>query len=146
MTAMPVIQIERNYSNWGNHCEQALAYTLTGEIRKHDHHSFDKDSDIPEANMSVKSSGFTLASAKVNHGDTFDEKLADFAARVHSDKFAYVTEDFIAYIMTLDEFLNFIRLFCYWDKESSKNGGGHKIKCRKETKRMRTWLAASIAA
>lgn len=146
MTTLTLINIERTYANWGNHCEQAVAYTLTGEMRKHDHVPFYADSDIPEVNMSVKSSGFTLASAKVNHGETFDEKLADFAARVHSDKFAYVTEDFIAYIMTLEEFIKFIRLFCYWDRESSKNGGGYKIKCRKETKKMRAWLAASIAA
>lgn len=146
MTTINVLTIERTYANWGNHCEQALAYTLTGEIRKHDHVPFYADSDIPEANMSVKSSGFTLASAKVNHGETFEEKLDDFVKRVHSDKFAYVTEDFVAYVMTLDEFIKFIRLFCYLDRESTRNGGGYKIKCRKETKKMRAWLAASIAA
>lgn len=146
MTTMNIIDIERTYTNWGNHCEQALAYTLTGEIRKHDHVPFFKDSDIPEYHMSVKSSGFTLASAKVNHGNTFDEKLDDFATRVVSDKFAYVTKDFIAYVMTLPEFVEFVKLFCYWNRESTQNGGGYKIKCRNETKKMRAWLAANVAA
>ena len=91
---MKVATINRTYANWGAHCEQALAFTLTGEIRKHDHVPFDKDSDIPEYNMSVKSSGFTLASAKVNHGETFEEKVTDFFARVHSTIFAYVANDF----------------------------------------------------
>ena len=146
MTTINVTTIERTYSNWGNHCEQALAYTLTGEIRQHDHVPFFKDSDIPEYNMSVKSSGFTLASAKINHGETFDEKLNDFVSRVHSDKFAYVDFNMTAYIMDLTEFVLFIKTFCYWDRESSKNGGGYKIKCRKETKKMQEWLAAHAAA
>lgn len=146
MKTMKVTEIERTYKNWGNHCEQALAYTVTGEIRKHDHIPFDKDSDIPEMNMSVKSSGFSLASAKVNHGDTFDEKLQDFAERVHSDKFAYVTQDFVAYIMDLTEFLLFVKTFCYWNRESTRNGGGYKIKCKAESKKMRAWLADRVAA
>lgn len=145
-TITNLADIERVYANWGNHCEQVLTFTLTGEMRKHDHVSFDKDSDIPEFDMSVKSDGFTLASAKVNHGETFDEKLDDYKMRVHSTKFAYVTLEMIAYVMNLDEFEIFIRLFCYLDKESSKNGGGCKIKCRHETKKMRAWLAENAAA
>lgn len=146
MTSMTVTDIARTYSNWGNHCEQALAYTLTGEIRAHDHVPFFADSDIPEYNMSVKASRFSLASAKVNHGDTFEEKLEDFRTRVHSDKFAYVTETMTAYIMTLDEFITFVKMFCYLDRESSKNGGGYKIKCRAESQKMRDWLASNLAA
>ena len=140
METMKVNEINRMYANWGNHCEQALAFTLTGEIRLHDHVAFDKDSDIPEYAMSVKSSGFTLASAKVNHGDTFEEKLNDFMNRVHSEKFAYVSFDMVAYIMTKEIFEKFVRTFCYLDRESKKNGGGIKIKCRKETQKMIEWL------
>lgn len=145
MTTVICKEIERFYDNFGNHAEQALAYTLTGEIRKHDHVPFYMDSDIPEYGMSVKASGFTLASAKVNHGDTFDEKLADFVKRVHSVKFAYVTADMVAYVMNLTEFVEFIKTFCYMDKESSRNGGGYKIKCKHESKKMVRWLEERAA-
>lgn len=146
MKTLKVTNINRNYSNWGMHCEQALAYTLTGELRSHDHVPFFADSDIPEFEMSVKSNSFTLASAKVNFGSTFEEKWQDFKARVHSTQFAYVTEDFIAYIMSLDEFERFVHQFCYLDRESTKNGGGLKIKCRKESTKMLKWLTEQVAA
>lgn len=139
-TTMKVATINRTYTNWGAHCEQALAFTLTGEIRKHDHVPFDKDSDIPEYNMSVKSSGFTLASAKVNHGETFEEKVTDFFARVHSTIFAYVANDFTAYLMDKTTFEKFIRTFGRLDRESKKNGGGFKVKCLKESQKMIEWL------
>ena len=145
MTTLTVTDIARTYSNWGNHCEQALAFTLTGEIRKHDHVTFYMDSDIPEYSMSVKSSGFTLASGKVNMGETFDEKLADFFGRVHSDKFAYVTVSMVAYIMDRNEFEQFLRTFGYMDRDSQKNGGLLKVKCRKESKKMLNWFEARVA-
>lgn len=145
MTTITVTDIARTYSNWGNHCEQALAFTLTGEIRKHDHVPFYMDSDIPEYSMSVKSSGFTLASGKVNMGETFDEKLADFFGRVHSDKFAYVTVSMVAYVMDRNEFEQFLRTFGYMDRDSQKNGGLLKVKCRKESKKMLNWFEARVA-
>ena len=145
MTTLTVTDIARTYSNWGNHCEQALAFTLTGEIRQHDHVPLYMDSDIPEYSMSVKSSGFTLASGKVNMGETFDEKLADFFGRVHSDKFAYVTVSMVAYIMDRNEFEQFLRTFGYMDRDSQKNGGLLKVKCRKESKKMLNWFEARVA-
>lgn len=145
MTTITVTTIDRTYANWGNHCEQALAYTLTGEMRSHDHVPFYMDSDIPEYSMSVKSSGFTLASGKVNMGETFDEKLADFFARVHSDKFAYVTESMVAYVMDKNEFETFLRTFATLDRDSKKNGGLLKVKCRKESKKMVQWFESRVA-
>lgn len=145
MTTIICKPIERTYANFGNHAEQALAYTLTGEIRPHDHVPFYMDSDIPEYSMSVKSSGFTLASARVNMGETFDEKLADFVARVHSTQFAYVSANMVAYIMDLTEFVQFVRMFCYMDRESTRHGGGYKIKCRHESKKMVAWLESQVA-
>lgn len=147
MKTINVTEIERNYANWGNHAEQCLCYTLTGEIHPHDHVAFDKGSDIETmGGISVKSSGFTLASAKVNHGETFDEKLDDYKTRVHSTVFAYVSLELVAYMMNLSEFEDFIRNFCYFNRESTRNGGGWKIKCRKESKKMLRWLDARVTA
>lgn len=137
--------IERQYANWGRHCEQTLAYTLTGKIRKADHIPFDKDSDIPEFNMSVKSHRFTLASGNINHGDTLEEKIADFARRVHSTQFAYVTDDMTAYIMDLDEFVLFISTFGYLTKESERNGGKLKVQCKHESRALIQWLKDRVA-
>jgi hypothetical protein len=142
---MTVTDIACTSSNRGIHCEQALAFTLTGEIRKHDHVPFHMGSDIPEFNMSVKSSGFTLASGKINMGETMDEKLADFFGRVHSDKFAYVTVSMVAYIMDRNEFEQFLRTFAYMDRDSQKNGGLLKVKCRKESQKMLKWFEARVA-
>ena len=145
MTTITVTEIARTYANWGNHCEQALAYTLTGEIRAHDHVPFYMDSDIPEYRMSVKSSGFTLASGRVNMGETFEEKLNDFFARVHSEKFAYVTVDMVAYVMDKGEFEQFLRTFGTMSRDSKKNGGLLKIQCKKESQKMIKWFSERVA-
>ena len=141
MTAIAIDNnFPRNYPNFGQYAEQALTYTLTGEIRKPDRVPFDKDSDIPEYDMSVKSSGFTLASGRHNMGDTMEEKVNDFMARVHSKRFAYVSQSLVAYIMDADEFRSFITSFCYMGTDSAKNGGMKKIQCKKESKKMIEWL------
>lgn len=128
--------------NWG--CAAQVNYDnyKTGKIRKHDHVPFDKDSDIPEIKASVKSSNFTLASANVLAGETFDEQWSDYKKRVHSSLFVYVTKTGLAYEMTLKEFEEFVLLFCGFERESQKNGGGMKIRCRKETKKMLKWFEA----
>lgn len=128
-------------NNFGIYAEQALTYMLTGEIRTHDKVPFDKGSDIPEFNMSVKSGGFSLASGNINIGDTFEEKFDDFMSRVVSDKFAYITRDMIAYIMNKAEFGKFVHIFCRLGRESSSKGGKTKIRCLNESQKMRNWLA-----
>ena len=145
MKTLTVTNIERTYSNFGHHAEQALAYTLTGEIRKHDSVPFFADSDIPEYHMSVKAGGFTLASGNLNRGDTFEEKWADFRSRVASTAFAFVTTGMVAYIMNIDEFETFVFTFCKLEKESEKNGGLMKIRCKKESEKMLQWLQAQVA-
>lgn len=131
-------------SNKGQAAQQNLDNKLTGQIRKPDSCPYYMDSDIPELDMSVKSSRFTLASARCMTADTFEGQLDEYANRVHSNKFAYVGQNDIAYIMTLDEFLDFVRTFCTWARESKKNGGGYKIRCRAESKKMLAWLEARI--
>ena len=140
MTTIKIVEIERTYKNFGNHAEQALAYTLTGEMRKHDKVPFNVGSDIPEYHMSVKSSGFSLASANINFGETKAEKIADYFARVASTHVAYVAQDMMAYVMDMVEFAEFLDNFTYLDRESEQNGGGLKVKCYKESKRMLKWL------
>lgn len=146
MKKIAVIEIPHTYANFGQYAEQALAYTLTGEIRTADRVPFDKDSDIPDFDMSVKSSGFTLASGRQNMGDTMEEKVNDFMARVHSTQFAYVSKNMEAYIMNKVEFREFIMQFCYLGVDSQKNGGLRKVQCYKESKKMLAWLEVKVCA
>ena len=145
MKTLTVTNIERTYSNFGQHAEQALAYTLTGEIRTHDHVAFYVDSDIPEYHMSVKASNFTLASGNINPGETFEEKWQDFRSRVVSTTFAFVTTEMVAYLMDIDEFEAFVFTFCKLERDSEKNGGLLKIRCKKESGKMLQWLQAHAA-
>ena len=139
MTYINLTQIERTYKNHGQHCEQMFAYTITGEIRKHDSKRFDVDSDIPEIKCSVKSAGFTL-SQRVN-GETKEEQIADFFNRSVSKVYAYVTKDFqTAVMMNKTEFEYFLREFCSMTTASQKCGGMKVLKMRCESKAVRAYL------
>lgn len=111
----------------------------------HDAQAYDKASDIDagEKQVSVKASGFSLMSGSLCKGCVdFDSIWKRYASRVHSNTFAYVTADYTVYEMTLDEFRSFVYEFGRLERESAKNGGALKIKCRKESKKMVGWLEA----
>lgn len=116
---------------------------------KHDNGSYESGSDL-EFNghgYSVKANAFTLMSGTLCKGQTTFAGIWDlFVSRVHSDIFAYVTKTEIAYEMNLQEFSEFVHEFGYLERESAKNGGGLKIRCRKESKKMLAWLAERAEA
>lgn len=110
----------------------------------HDASAYDVASDIEAdgMNISVKASAFSLMSGSLCEGrESFDSIWELYAERVHSDHFAYVTADFVVYMMNLVEFKQFVYSFCSTERESAKNGGAMKIRCRKESKKMLAWLA-----
>ena len=134
--------------NIGIAAQFALAATLGVPQTKHDSVPYDKGSDISAQGMeiSVKASGFTLMSGNLCEGrESFDSIWELYAERVHSDTFAYVTADFTVYMMTLAEFKRFVYAFCRVERESEKNGGAMKIRCRKESAKMLRWLAEAAA-
>lgn len=145
MTTITMTTIERTYKNNGQHAEQALAYTLTHEIRKHDHVAYDKGSDIPEFHMSVKSSKASLMSAKFCESENKSDIIAQFVTKSASTRFAYVVADFSkAYVMDGNEFAQFCELFSNTTRESSKNGGGVKVQIYAESAKMLRWLEGQI--
>ena len=146
MYTIKTATIERTYKNFGNHAEQALAFTLTGEIRKHDHVAYDKGSDIPEYNMSVKSSGFSLMSARLCESEDFEEIITQYMAHTASTCVAYVAQNMVAYVMNMEQFNEFLHRFCYLNRESTQNGGGYKVKMLKESKKVLAWLDERVAA
>jgi hypothetical protein len=112
---------------------------------KHDSKAYDKDSDVNvgDRHISIKASKFTLMSGTLCEGNTtFDGIWNLYASKKHSNEWCYMTEDFTAYYMNLDEFKEFVYRFCRVEKDSQKNGGHHKIRCREETQEMLRWLEA----
>lgn len=134
----------QNVKNHGDAVEHGICRVFNVERVKHDSISFDKGSDIEARGMriSVKASHSTLMSGSMCKGlDTFDAIWGYYEANTHSDTFIYGTEEGIAYMMDLAEFKRFVYAFGSLERESSKNGGGFKIRVKRESIKMRNWLA-----
>ena len=145
MKKIEITTIERKYHNFGQHAEQALAYTLTGELRTHDHVSYMSGSDIPEYKMSVKSAKFSLMNGNLCQAQDFEGIVEEFFTNCASECFAYVTQEMECYIMNTDEFRTFVNQFCGISRESTKNGGRRKVQMRSESKKVLEWLAVMVA-
>ena len=146
MTSFQISPIDAK--NAGDAREWALCNHYGVERVKHDSLPYDKASDLSAEgmNISIKASGFSLMAGTLCEGrDTFDGIWDLFAERVHSDTFAYVTSDWTCYMMNLGEFDRFVHEFGSLERESSKNGGATKIRCRKESKKMLKWLESEVA-
>ena len=140
-----VKNIPQTYKNFGQHAEQALNYTLTGRIEKHDTIPYDKGSDIQEYHISVKSARFSLMSGNLCKAQDFEGIIAEYFENVASDKCAYVTQDFTSYIMDNEQFKTFLMNFCTLARESSRHGGRYKVKMRSESKKVLQWLQLNVA-
>lgn len=125
--------------------EWALCAEYGIKRAKHDSSAYDRDSDVNagEVRISVKTSAFTLMAGSLCEGlEDFDSIWNLYERRVHSNMFAYVTLDGYCYMMDIAEFKSFVYQFCKTERESAKNGGAVKIRCRKESGKMLAWLAA----
>ena len=143
MKVVKLLPIKRQYKNNGQHAEQLADYALTGQIRKADRVPFDKGSDIPELEASVKSARFTLASTL--KGETFEEQLEDYFSRTASKVAVYVSLQLeTAFVMDMEEFRAFIETFCKLQRSSSKNGGKQVIRMGTETKKVQEWLLERV--
>ena len=131
--------IDPKVTNKGIRMEWGFCAYCGIERHMHDSKAYDKDSDCGDC--SVKASAFTLMAGSLCQGlEDFDEIWNLFASRVHSKRFVYITQDCMAYEMSLDEFKRFVYAFCRLERESEKNGGAMKIRCRKESSKMLKWL------
>ena len=128
--------------------EHDLCHYMGIERTAHDSTDYRTSSDICIDNhhISVKASGFTLISGNMCEGEeTFEGIWNVYKRNTHSNEFAYVTEDYTVYMMNLGEFERFVKAFCKTERESEKNGGKMKIRCRKESSKMRAWFATCMA-
>ena len=135
-------------NNAGDNAEWAVcAYENIARV-KHDSSNYMESSDlsIGERHISVKSARFTLMSGRYCGGKTTVAEILDiYTANTHSNEFVYVTKAFEAYYMNIIEFAAFVMAFCTTQKESSKNGGAVKVRCKSETKAMLEYLEAAVA-
>jgi hypothetical protein len=137
MKTLTIKKLNTIYSNNGMQKEIEFIFTVSGEIKKHDNIAYNKGSDYQ--NTSIKASGFSLASGL--KAKDFNGQIKEYFENVHSNEFAYVTNDYIAYIMNKEEFKEFLINFSTLTRESTKNGGMAKIRARKESQKMRDWLS-----
>lgn len=101
-----------HYMNAGEWKEAIAKAALGYMARKDGNTTYDKGSDIPELNASVKSSKASLTNMAL--ADTFEASIRTYFANVHSNLFIWVEvvdEEIILYMMTADEFESFIRKF-----------------------------------
>lgn len=130
MKKVQLKQIERIYKNDGIHAQQTYEFTMLGTISKHDNRCFTEGGDV--GNVQVKSSG-----ASICKGYDIHEHIKMDGAT----SYAYVVNGFsVAYEMSPTEYEQFINEFGYHSHESQKNGGGEKIRLKKESKKMLAWL------
>ena len=130
MTTIHLTDIDRTYTNNGQHLEQVFRYNLTGKIEKADNIAHDKGTDL--FHYSIKSARATVC------------KGTDLTAYLDTDKateFVYITKTLIAYIMNRTEYTAFVETFGTITCESAKNGGHPKIRLGHETAKLLEWFA-----
>ena len=120
-----------NYKNNGQNKEQVFRYILTGKVEKADNIAHDKGTDI--GNYSVKSARATVCKGT---------DLIGYLATDKATEFVYIANHGIAYIMSKTEYIEFVNTFGTITTESTKNGGGKKIRLGHETAKMVEWLTA----
>lgn len=142
MTVITKIQNVSTKKNNGDRAEENFDFFMNGKISGKDSKAYNIDSDVNcnGIGYSVKSNHFSLVSAGLLKGETMAEMLDYYFATVHSDYAVYVDLENNAYIMNMKEFREMLETFATLERESQKNGGGLKIRCRAETKKMKVWL------
>jgi hypothetical protein len=123
-----------NYTNHGQNTEQSIRFTLTGIIERADNIKHNLGTDC--LTYQIKS-----ARASVCKGTNIEDYLADDKAI----EYIYGTKDGIAYVMSREEYIAFVKKFGTITRESSKNGGAEKIRLKNETSIMINYLAERVA-
>lgn len=135
-----------NMSNKGIAKEHALCAFFGINRERHDNTDYRTSSDIimGERRISVKSSGFTLMNSTLcEDKETLSDIWNVYETNTNANEVAYITNDFTAYFMTIKEFKTFVEMFCRVERDSTKNGGKMKIRCKHESSKMRVWFELS---
>lgn len=134
MTTIKLATIERTYKNNGQHAEQVVRYTLTGEICKADNKPAELGGDCGD--LQIKSARATVCKGT---------NLVEYLEHDGANRYGYVTKDFeCMYEMTKMEYIEFCTMFATVTRESSRNGGAEKLRLKDETRAMLEWLMARV--
>ena len=120
----------RQYANNGQHMEQWVRYTLTGERAKAD--------NLPH-NMGTDCGCYQIKAARATVCKGRD--LVAYLAEDKATEFIYATAEGIAYVMDKAEYIAFATEFGTLTRESDKNGGAEKIRLKAEGKALLAYLA-----
>lgn len=123
-----------HFMNGGDFAEVDTKHEHGFAAKKDGNTAYDIESDIPEMNASVKSSGFTLTSKVL--ADSFNETIEKYFQTVHSTLWIYVIiigEEVTFYYMNATEFRQFLETFGTWTERKVIRG-------RKTSGKMITWL------
>jgi hypothetical protein len=133
MKAFTLTNIASTYANRGQRLEQVARYNLTGEIAKADNLAYDKGADCL---------GYQIKSARATVCKGTD--LVGYLVNDKATAYLYVTADLVAYEMTKAEYIDFCLTFAVATTESTKNGGGAKMRLKSESKALLTYLAERV--
>lgn len=129
--------------NAGDNCELAIRRRFACKPNGHDSKDYRIASDCEYGTMriSVKSSKFTLMSGSYCRDcKDFNEIWNLYEKTTHSNTFVYVSTEFVAYFMDINEFRELTYTFGHVERESKKNGGTPKIRFAAESKKVINWL------
>lgn len=146
MTTMSVPNVRPSIRNRGIRAQANMAIACGQNYICHDSKDYSNASDIEHMgfHISVKAYHFTLMAGTMCEGkSTLDEIWEVYARATHSNRFAYVLNE-TAYIMDINEFEQFVKLFCEIEKESShsdhKKTGSVKVRAKRCEKNMLKWF------
>ena len=122
-----------NYANHGQNAEQSIRKALTGEIAKADNVAQDKGTDC--LGYQIKSARATVCKGTDIHA---------YLATDMATEYIYATADGTAYIMNRTEYIEFIEVFGTVTRESTRNGGGEKIRLKSESVALLAYLAERV--
>lgn len=123
-----------NYKNHGQDAEQSVRFILTGEICKADNLAHHLGADC--LNFQIKSARATVCNGT---------DLLGYLAMDAATAYIYATCDGTAYVMSKEEYIEFVTCFGVVDHASSKNGGADKLRLKHEGKAMLEWLRGGLA-
>jgi hypothetical protein len=133
--------------NVGDNCELAIRRRFGCKPSGHDGRNYMIASDCECGNMrmSIKSSKFTLMSGSYcKDCRDFNDIWNKYEKATHSNVFVYVTLDFVAYFMNINEFRELTYTFGHVERESKKNGGTPKVRFATESKKVINWLEERV--
>ena len=133
---MSSMSSNRVYKNDGQHAEYCIR-KMYGENSKADNRKGGADITINGQTYQIKS-----ARATVCHGNTIENIREEY--KVDGFIFADLKTE-TAYKMTVNEFVNFAKIFAEETNESSANGGAVKMRLNRQFTAQRKWLASCVA-